>query len=398
MVEAGTLDDIFTHPTHPYLKALLKAVPHFDMKPGERLKPIREIATPVEQLAGSPLIDRSGGTLVEVRHLTKRFGMRKKLKWLSRAQEATVLALADVSFTDRARRMPRPGRRIRAPARPPSARRSCAPCRWTRARSSSTTAATSTDLLKLDMRQMEPIRRKIQYIFQDPYSSLNPRMTVGSILAEPFVIHGIGTDMTRRAAAVRLLEMVGLGAQHLNRYPHSFSGGQRQRIGIARALALQPDLVICDEPVSALDVSIQAQILNLLKDLQKEIGLTYLFISHNLAVINYIADRIAVMCAGRLVELAPRAELFRNPVHPYTQALMTAVPYPDPDRPLDFDAIGAGRQSNPSRVAGAVLLRRPAATRPCSRYREGHFVRAPSHPPRRPSRSPLRQRSAKAKP
>ena len=198
------------------------------------------------------------------------------------------------------------------------------------------------------MKQMEPIRRKIQYIFQDPYSSLNPRMTVGSILAEPFVIHGIGTDVTRRAAAVRLLEMVGLGAQHLNRYPHSFSGGQRQRIGIARALALQPDLVICDEPVSALDVSIQAQILNLLKDLQKEIGLTYLFISHNLAVINYIADRIAVMCAGRLVELAPRAELFRNPMHPYTRALMSAVPYPDPDRPLDFDAIGAGRQSNPA--------------------------------------------------
>ena len=194
---------------------------------------------------------------------------------------------------------------------------------------------------------MEPIRRKIQYIFQDPYSSLNPRMTIGTILAEPFVIHGIGNDVTRRAAAVRLLEMVGLGAQHLNRYPHSFSGGQRQRIGIARALALQPDLVICDEPVSALDVSIQAQILNLLKDLQKEIGLTYLFISHNLAVINYIADRIAVMCAGRLVELAPRAELFRNPLHPYTRALMSAVPYPDPDRPLDFEAIGAARQSEP---------------------------------------------------
>jgi peptide/nickel transport system ATP-binding protein len=210
-------------------------------------------------------------------------------------------------------------------------------------------------------------------------------MTVGNILAEPFVIHGIGTDITRRAAAVRLLEMVGLGAEHLNRYPHSFSGGQRQRIGIARALALQPDLVICDEPVSALDVSIQAQILNLLKDLQKEIGLTYLFISHNLAVINYIADRIAVMCSGRLVELAPRAELFRNPLHPYTRALMSAVPYPDPDRPLDFNAIGAGRQSNPAAWPEPFCCGADGDP-PMRHVAEGHFVRASALPeqPTRP--------------
>ena len=216
---------------------------------------------------------------------------------------------------------------------------------------------------------MEPIRRKIQYIFQDPYSSLNPRMTVGNILAEPFVIHGIGNDVTRRAAAVRLLEMVGLGARHLNRYPHSFSGGQRQRIGIARALALQPDLVICDEPVSALDVSIQAQILNLLKDLQKEIGLTYLFISHNLAVINYIADRIAVMCAGRIVEMAPRGELFRNPVHPYTRALMSAVPYPDPAPAARFrrDRRLASVQS--CRLARTLLLRQRRRSAPAAGQR-----------------------------
>jgi peptide/nickel transport system ATP-binding protein len=208
-------------------------------------------------------------------------------------------------------------------------------------------------------------------------------MTIGSILAEPFVIHGIGNDVTRRAAAVRLLEMVGLGSQHLNRYPHSFSGGQRQRIVIARALALQPELVICDEPVSALDVSIQAQILNLLKDLQQEIGLTYLFISHNLAVINYIADRIAVMCAGRLVELAPRADLFRNPLHPYTRALMTAVPYPDPDRPLDFDGIGAGRQSIPEKWPEPFRCG-PEGDPPMQRVAEGHYVRA-AHPPEQPA-------------
>jgi peptide/nickel transport system ATP-binding protein len=145
-----------------------------------------------------------------------------------------------------------------------------------------------------------------------------------------------------------LMEMVGLDRRHLSRYPHSFSGGQRQRIGIARALALRPDMVICDEPVSALDVSIQAQILNLLKDLQKQLGLTYLFISHNLAVVDYIADRIAVMCAGRLVELAPAGELFKNPMHPYTKALLSAVPMPDPDARLDLGALMEGKASDPT--------------------------------------------------
>ncbi len=378
VVEAGTLHDIFTNPTHPYLKALLQAVPHFDMKPGERLKPIREIAMPTRSFAAAPpLADRSHGPLLEVKHLTKRFGLRKNLKWLSGGPETTVLALSDISFTiDR-------GECLGLVGESGSGKTTV---------SKAITRAVEMDegevifhdggrpinLFALDRQEMQPIRRKIQYIFQDPYSSLNPRMTVGTILAEPFIIHGIGTDATRRAASVRLLELVGLGAEHLNRYPHSFSGGQRQRIGIARSLALQPDLIICDEPVSALDVSIQAQILNLLKDLQKDIGLTYLFISHNLAVINYIADRIAVMCAGRLVELAPREELFRNPLHPYTRALMSAVPYPDPDRPLDFEEIGASRQSDP--YAWPEPFTCLESDPPILSVGNGHFVRAKEVP------------------
>ena len=204
------------------------------------------------------------------------------------------------------------------------------------------------DVLALEGDELDRFRTKLQFIFQDPFGSLNPRMTVYDILVEPLVIHGIGDGAYRREMVSELMEMVGLDRRHLSRYPHSFSGGQRQRIGIARALALRPDMVICDEPVSALDVSIQAQILNLLKDLQKQLGLTYLFISHNLAVVSYIADRIAVMCAGRLVELAPAGELFRNPLHPYTKALLSAVPMPDPDSRLDLGALMEGKASDPA--------------------------------------------------
>jgi peptide/nickel transport system ATP-binding protein len=361
------------------LKALLNAVPHFDMKPGERLKPIREIKTPTGAfLAHNREAATGGDTLLEVRHLTKRFGSRSNLRLFSKAAPPTVLALNDVSFTIER------GECLGLVGESGSGKTTVSKAIMRAVDMDAgeiifDNRGTPVDLLTLDRRQMEPIRRKIQYIFQDPYSSLNPRMTVGNILAEPFTIHGIGTDATRRAAAVRLLEIVGLSAQHLNRYPHSFSGGQRQRIGIARALALQPELVICDEPVSALDVSIQAQILNLLKDLQKEIGLTYLFISHNLAVINYIADRIAVMCAGRLVELAPRRALFDNPLHPYTRALMTAVPYPDPDRPLDFAEIGATRQSTPADWPEPFAPHGDVDP-PMIEVGKGHFVRASAPP------------------
>jgi peptide/nickel transport system ATP-binding protein len=196
---------------------------------------------------------------------------------------------------------------------------------------SSSDQSREIDVTTASPKVMKMLRRDMQIIFQDPYSFLNPRMTVGAIVGEPLVVHGIGWRSEREDRVCQLLELVGLKPGHMKRYPHEFSGGQRQRIGIARALALAPQLIVADEPISALDVSIQAQVLNLLEDLQEEFGLTYLFIAHNLSVIKHISDRVAVMYLGKIVELAKTEELFDNPKHPYTEALMSAVPVPDPD-------------------------------------------------------------------
>jgi oligopeptide transport system ATP-binding protein len=187
------------------------------------------------------------------------------------------------------------------------------------------------DITRLSRRQLRPYRRDLQMVFQDPYGSLNPHRRVGSIIGDPFAIHGIADGPERRRRVQELMELVGLNPEHYNRFPAEFSGGQRQRIGVARALALRPKLVVCDEPVSALDVSIRAQIINLLADLQDELGLTYVFISHDLSVVGHLCDRIAVMYLGKVVEVGPTADIYAHPRHPYTAALLSAQPVPDPD-------------------------------------------------------------------
>ena len=378
VMESGNLQSIFDRPQHPYLKALLRAVPRFDMEPGERLQPIREIAHEGSSrlLAARepwPASADEAGPLLSVKAISKSFRIRKS-GMFGGSEAGSVLAVDDVSFAIR-----------RGECLGLVGESGCGKTTLSKIIMRALTPdegeivfndrGSPTDVLGLKGDDLIRFRQRIQFMFQDPFSSLNPRMTVQDIISEPLLIHNIGNAASRAEMVKELMRLVGLDIRHLKRYPHSFSGGQRQRIGIARALALKPDLLICDEPVSALDVSIQAQILNLLKDLRDELGLTYMFISHNLAVVDYIADRIAVMCRARLVELAPRDVLFREPVHPYTQALISAVPEPDPTRRLDLSALMEGRASDPAAWPAPFTV--DGHTHPqLVDLGDGHYVRA----------------------
>ena len=403
LMERGVIGDLYREPRHPYLKALMRAVPRMGMDRGERLAPVRSIDVRGES---SPLADRGAGVgaresaarpgdlpLLQLDHVSKQYTRRGRLRFRFARRLApparTAMRGSNGPSGGRETEAPpdggSPGNGAGAPV-PTGAR--TAPVERQRAVDRMSfrvgrgeclglvgeSGCGKTTVSKMIMRAVDPdegaiifddhgtpvrldrlrdrdlirFRPRIQLIFQDPFSSLDPRMTVFDIVSEPLVIHGIGDRASRVEKVKGLMSLTGLDPRWLGRYPHSFSGGQRQRIGIARALALEPELLICDEPVSALDVSVQAQVLNLLKDLQSELGLTYVFISHNLAVVDYMADRIAVMCAGRLVEVAPREVLFARPLHPYTRALLAAVPRAEIEHRLDLDALMGGEASDPS--------------------------------------------------
>ncbi|MDD9811464.1 MAG: ABC transporter ATP-binding protein [Gammaproteobacteria bacterium] len=418
VMERGAAQRIFTAAQHPYTRALLAAVPHFSMAADERLTPLREIKTDVGEFFRGKKRDGDSKTesnngdgvdsktefdaqpaqptipILRVREVCRSFGARSQA-WSLGAPAVAVRAVDRVSFD--------------------LMRGECLGLVGESGSGKSTLGKLIARAIEVDSGHIEYIdgdgdgdgdddgnaktesveslgeaqlfnyRCKVQYIFQDPVGSLNPSMTLFDIIREPMEIHRLGGHDYQVETCSELMRLVGLDPRHLRRYPHSFSGGQRQRIGIARALALQPDLLICDEPVSALDVSIQAQVLNLMKDLQRELALSYLFISHNLAVVNYIAARIAVMYRGQFVELAPRESLFANPTHPYTRSLLDAVPVADLDNLLDFDNIAEPRGDSGNGAAASNW--HPPFTEspdgPATQLFEiapGHLVRASANP------------------
>ncbi|MEH6578368.1 MAG: ABC transporter ATP-binding protein [Amphritea sp.] len=339
VVERGPIKALFNQPKHPYLKALFSAMPTFDMPDGARLSSLRPVKHDAHSMQEHRVDwtkeQRESGPHLSIKQLRREYQTRHG-SW--QGKSSTTVAVRDFDLDiavgesfglvgESGCGKTTLGKLLMQAMHPTSGDISY------------NDRGKIINLLTQNDEEIRRSRPKMQFVFQDPFSSLSPRMTVLDILREPFVIHGIGDAEFQFKRARELMAMVGLDERYLSRYPHSFSGGQRQRISIARALALEPDLLILDEPVSALDVSVQAQILNLLKDLQHELGLTYLFISHNLAVVDYVADRIGVMCRGQLVEVAPRHTLFRAPKHPYTQALLAAIPYADLATPLDHSLL-----------------------------------------------------------
>ena len=346
VMEAGPADAIFRNPEHVYLKGLLGAIPRFDTPQDERLKPLREVPVEnIEDLRDLVAAGRGGVVpnrdepILSVRNLSKTFGQRSN-RWRFTKADPPAPAVEDVNFDIF------PGECFGLVGESGSGKTTVGKMLLRAISADEGSAITldhgsgPVDVIAADGPVLKSMRTSMQMIFQDPMSSLSPRMTVGSILNEPLEIHERGTPEERRTIVSTLLNAIGLNDSAASRYPHSFSGGQRQRIGIARALTLAPDLIVCDEVSSALDVSVQAQVLNLLKDLQRELNLSYLFISHDLAVVSYMADRVAVMWQGRLVEVGPCKTLLTDPIHPYTRALIAAVPHPDPDHTLDMETVG----------------------------------------------------------
>jgi oligopeptide transport system ATP-binding protein len=315
----------------------------------------------------------NNGNLVEVRNLKKYFQVGAGL---FRVGDGVVKAVDDVSFNIR------PGETFGLVGESGCGKSTIGRCILRLIEPTSGEVRFSgQDLLSLGAEALRRLRRDVQIIFQDPYSSLNPRMTVGQIIEEPLVIHNRGDDRSgRKDRVVELLRLVGLEPDHSNRYPHEFSGGQRQRIGIARALALKPKFIVCDEPVSALDVSVQAQVVNLLQDLQEQLGLTYLFISHGLSVVQHISTRVGIMYLGKLVEIAPSDEIFHNPIHPYTKALLSAIPIPEPEHRRERLALSGEIPTALNPPSGCNFRTRCPITEPRCAEQEPQLIEvAPEH-------------------
>ncbi len=355
IMESGPAKNIFSNPQHPYLQALLEAVPRFNMQKGERLTALREVSikkyrrTRYEWQRLEACDGKS--TIIQANQLSKKYFLNNAFTAAQSSNEEpsqiSFTAVNNISFEIKR------GECLGLVGESGCGKTTLAKMLMGALSPTSGSVLFSNQDRQFDVHhskteELQYYRRHVQFVFQDPFSSLNPRMSVADILIEPLMINQIGDHASHLIKARELMELVGLNPGWLSRYPHSFSGGQRQRISIARALALNPDLILLDEPVSALDVSVQAQILNLLIELKKEMGLSYLFISHNLAVVNYMCDRIAVMCRGRLVEIAPSDKLFAQTAHPYTKALLKAIPEPNLDRLMDFDAILDSQSSDPN--------------------------------------------------